>query len=74
MRGVASLDVEDVDIDRATLAVRGKGRTSRQVLSIPEATRSALQAWLDVRGETTGPLFTNFDRAKNGKRLTGVSL
>jgi hypothetical protein len=63
-----------VDIAQATLAVRGKGRTSKQILSVPEATRSALQAWLDARGQEPGALFTNFDRAKEGKRLTGVSL
>ncbi|MGA2662534.1 MAG: tyrosine-type recombinase/integrase [Verrucomicrobiota bacterium] len=61
-------------IAQATLAVRGKGRTSKQILSVSEATRSALQAWLDARDQTTGPLFTNFDRAKKGRRLTGVGL
>lgn len=71
---VVSLDVEDVNIAQATLNVRGKGRTSKQALSIPEATRSALKAWLEVRRQEPGPLFTNFDRAKKGKRLTGVSL
>ena len=36
---VVSLDVEDVDIAQATLAVRGKGGTSKQILSVPEATQ-----------------------------------
>jgi len=55
---VVSLDVEDVDIAQGTLAVRGKGRTSKQILSVPEATRNALQAWLDARGNEPGPLLT----------------
>ena len=30
--------------------------------------------WLAARGTEAGPLFTNFDRAGKGRRLTGVSL
>ena len=71
---VVSLDVEDVDIAQATLAVRGKGRTSKQILSVPELTRSALQAWLDARGQQAGPLFTNLDRASKKGRLSSVGL
>ncbi len=71
---VVSLDVEDVDIAQATLAVTGKGSTAKQVLSVPEATRSALQAWLDIRGQEPGPLFTNLDRASEKGRLSTVGL
>ncbi len=55
---VVSLDVEDVDIAQPTLAVRGKWKTSKQVLSVPEVTQGALRAWLDVRGSEPGRPFT----------------
>lgn len=71
---VVSLDVEDVDLERGTLSVLGKGRTQKRLLSIPEPTRAALGSWLDLRGTDEGPLFVNFDRAGKGGRLTGTSV
>ena len=71
---VVSLDVEDVDLQQGTLAVRGKGRTSKQLLSLPEPTKAALEGWLAARGTDSGPLLTNFDRRKPGRRLSGTSL
>jgi integrase/recombinase XerC len=71
---VVSLDAGDVDIAGATLAVRGKGRTAKQLLSVPELTRGALEAWLEVRGPEPGPLFTNLDRANGRGRLSTVGL
>lgn len=71
---VVSLDVEDVNIAQATLAVKGKGRSSKQTLSFPDATRDALQAWLEMRGQEPGPLFTNLDQASKRGRLSTVGL
>jgi integrase/recombinase XerC len=71
---VVLLDREDVDLSTSTLAVRGKGRTSKQLLTIPEPTKAALNDWLDARGTEPGPLFTNFNRAGKGHRLTGTSI
>ena len=68
---VVSLDVEHVDLSTGRLAVMGKGRTGREFLTVPRPTLEALRAWLDVRGTVPGPLFTNFDRAGKGSRLTG---
>ncbi len=71
---VVGLDVEDVDIEAGTVAVLGKGRTQKQFLSLPEPTKVALSKWLEIRGTEEGALFTNFDRARKGHRLTGSSL
>ncbi|MBC8138998.1 MAG: tyrosine-type recombinase/integrase [Fibrella sp.] len=73
---VASLDVEDVDLPRNTVAVLGKRRTAKTLLSLAPATRTALADWLRVRGSEPGPLFLNFDHAGKGetRRLTGTSI
>lgn len=71
---VVSLDVEDVDLERCTVAVIGKGRREKELLSLPEPTCKALALWLEARGAAPGPLFTNVDHAGKGSRLTGTSL
>lgn len=73
---VVALDLADLDLERGTLAVLGKGRTSKVPLTLPKRTSEALGAWVTVRGPTPGALFTNFDRARKGpgRRLTGTSL
>jgi integrase/recombinase XerC len=71
---VVSLDLEDVDLERCTVSVVGKGRSEKELLTLPEPTRNALSAWVSARGQEPGPLFTNVDRAGKGERLTGTSL
>lgn len=71
---VVSLDIEHLDLERGTAAVLGKGRTARELLTLPDPTRAALAAWAKVRGAAPGPLFINYDRAKKGQRLTGRSV
>ena len=71
---VVSLDYEDLDLERGTVSVMGKGRREKEPLSLPEPTMAALGAWIAVRGTDPGPLFTNVDRAGKGRRLTGTSL
>jgi len=60
---ITRLDLEDVDLAGATLQVLGKGRSSKEPLTLPSTTRAALQEWLAVRGLDAGPLFINLDRA-----------
>lgn len=67
---VARLDVEDVDLDTGELSILGKARTQRETRSLPDPTKTAVEKWLKVRGEESGPLFRNFDRAGKGSRLT----
>ena len=71
---VCSLDAEDVDLEAGAVAVLGKGRTEKNRLTLPPETQDALRDWLAVRGDEPGPLFTNFDRAEKGRRLTGKGL
>lgn len=73
---VASLDVADLDLSRGTVHVLGKRRTTRTLLTLAPATKTALSEWLGVRGSQPGPLFVNFDHADKGatRRLTGTSI
>ena len=71
---VVSLDLEHASPEAGTLSVLGKGRAARMCLTLPPETVTALRGWLAVRGNAPGPLFTNFDRAGKGSRLTGTSL
>jgi integrase/recombinase XerC len=73
---VASLYLEDVDMETGKISVLGKGRTGKEPLTLPEETKGALRTWMRVRGEAPGPLFPNFDRAGkgSGKPLTGAGI
>lgn len=73
---VASLDVEDLDLARNTVAVIGKRRTAKTLLSLAPATKTVLSDWLRIRGSEPGPLFLNFDHSDKGetRRLTGTSI
>jgi integrase/recombinase XerC len=71
---VVSLDLEHVDLEASAVSVLGKKRTARERVTLPEPTAAALAGWIEARGEEPGPLFTNFDRAGKGSRLTGNSL
>ncbi len=66
---VVSLDRVHLDLNRSALAILGKGRTGRELLTVPPATKQALAAWLAIRGDAQGPLFLNYDRAGKGDRL-----
>lgn len=72
---VIRLDLADVDIERGSVAVLGKGRSQKVAMTLPTPTRDALAAWLAIRGQEPGPLFRSFDQAHKGDgRLTGNSL
>jgi integrase/recombinase XerC len=70
-----ALDLEDLDFDRKTIQVMGKGRSQKTELSLAALTMTALSAWLKVRGQEPGALFSNLDRAqKRDGRITGKSI
>lgn len=72
---VVSLDLEHVESRRGAIAVLGKGRTQRERISLPAATRTALEAWIAARGNHPGPLFHRLDAAGRGDgRLTGTAV
>lgn len=69
---LVSLDLADVDAARGTIRILGKGRSSKETLSLPDPTKAALKAWLEARGTRPGPLFVSLDKhGTPGKRLTG---
>lgn len=70
----AALDLKDVDLTAGTVSILGKGRSQKELLTLPDPTRASLAAWIAVRGEEHGPLFINQDRARKGDRLTGRSV
>jgi integrase/recombinase XerC len=71
---VCRLDVTDYDRERGTLAVRGKGRTEKEPLTLPTPTRAALDAWLAERPAGAEALFVALDHAHRGHRLTGQAV
>jgi integrase/recombinase XerC len=72
---VVGLDLDDVDLARSSLMVKGKARTQAAPITLPAPTKAALVAWIADRGSEPGPLFTNLDRARKGSgRLTGAAV
>jgi integrase/recombinase XerC len=72
---VAALDVGDVDLERGAVAVLGKGQTDKELITLPDKTKAALTAWLNVRGMEPGPLFCNFHHdPRERKRISGTGL
>jgi integrase/recombinase XerC len=61
------LDLDDVDRRRGAVRVMGKGGKER-VVPAGDAALGALDAWLSVRGEGRGPLFTNPRGGRLGTR------
>ena len=71
---VVGIDLADIDFRTGQIQICGKGSRERIGLTIPEPTRQALLNWIQHRGSEAGPLFTNFDRAGKGNRLTGAAV
>jgi integrase/recombinase XerC len=73
---VVGLDLEhaDLDAEEPAVSIRGKGREGRERVTLPHETARALRAWRETRGTEPGPLFTNFDRAGKGERLSARSV
>ncbi len=71
---IVALDLEDLDLEGTTIKILGKGRTEKEILTLPQPTIEALRTWVEVRGSGAGHLFINFDRAGKGGRLTGTGI
>ncbi|MHB1762663.1 MAG: tyrosine-type recombinase/integrase [Acidimicrobiales bacterium] len=70
------LDLDDLDLDAATLIVRGKGDKMRLV-PLPTRVLGALVAWRNERGDDPGPLFCRVDRwgtVHSQRRLGGEAV
>lgn len=68
----ASLRVKDYDSETGRLDVLGKGRSQTEPLTVPGPAKRDLEAWLELRGKESGPLFVRLDPATGG-RLEGLS-
>lgn len=71
---VASLDVQNLELDKNRLWILGKARTAREEITLTPRTAKALSRWLEVRPKGTDALFPSLDRGHQGKRLTGGSI
>ena len=69
-----SIDVEDIDLERGEIWVKGKGRPAKEPFSLPGPTLGALAKWQEFRGEADGPLFLSLDRAHCSARLSTSSV
>lgn len=65
---------EDLDLEGGRLFILGKARSNKEPVTLPPETATALREWLAARGDGTGPLFRNLDRAGKGGRLLTSSL
>lgn len=72
---VTGLDLKHVNLGKCTLEILGKGRHQTQFLTMPDETKLALKDWIQERGLSDGPLFTNLSQArKEDNRISTTSL
>jgi integrase/recombinase XerC len=71
---VLSLDRSHLDLEAGHLTIMGKGTNERETLSIPPKALASLKAWVNLRGNSAGPLFTALDFNNHGHRLDGSTL
>jgi len=71
---IVNLTMADLELDRQVIWVTLKKRSEKKLKSLPQSTQRALEAWLDIRGDEEGPVFTNLDRAGKGHGLTGTAI
>ena len=65
---VVTLDLADLESDRGTLWVMGKGRGNKELMTLAAPTLAALSAWIAVRGTAAGPLFLVLGPRRHSKR------
>lgn len=71
---VSTLDLLDYEAGQSRIMILGKGRSEKEPITLAEPTKQALDDWLAFRGEESGALFYNLDRAKKGDRLSSGGL
>jgi len=67
---VVSLGYEHINLIAGEIWLLGKGRSQRVRVELPDETKLALSAWIDVRGEDPGPLFVALDHGHYGHALS----
>ena len=68
---VVTLDLADLELDRHAVWVSGKGRAEKELLSLPETTLQAINAWLQMRGSQPGALFPTLGPRHTRRRPRG---
>lgn len=66
---IVRLDLADFDREAAALVIHGKGNKQR-LIPVVNGARRALAAWLELRGDEPGPLFTGTGGNNQDGRLT----
>lgn len=64
---IVALDREHLDLEAGTLTILGHGDSAGEPIALPKPTKDALSAWLAVRGDRPGPLFSNFAHGREGE-------
>jgi len=67
---VVNLDLSDLEIEQKRMWVTLKRRSQKKIKHLPDITLNALLKWIEIRGKEAGAMFTNFDHAQKGERLT----
>ena len=75
---ICGLDLEDLDTPNHRLWIKGKGRTQKEHRTLPDATLTAFNHWLELRPQVAEPaetaVFVGLAGRKHGKRITGRGL
>lgn len=70
---VGTIQMTSYDADERSIRVIGKGNKEREVTLAPE-TVDAVEQWIVVRGDSSGPLFPRLAAGKGNKIRLGVRL
>jgi integrase/recombinase XerC len=66
---LCNLDMQDIDIERRTAWIHGKGRRERELVPLPQPVVDAIRRYSVYRGVTRGPVFRT--RGNRGVHLVG---
>lgn len=69
VREAVTLDLAHID-PKDGIWIKGKGRSEREMISLPTATKNALDRWLEVRGMAPGPLFIALTKSGRSPKAT----
>lgn len=75
---ICGLDLEDLDTPNHRLWIKGKGRTQKEHRTLPDATLTAFNHWLELRPQVAETaetaVFVGLAGRNHGKRITGRGL
>lgn len=66
---IARLERSDLDLDRRSLKILGKYRDESEIINFSKFVEDALKAWLELRGNSAGPLFVRVEKNINRRTL-----